>query len=145
MTWLRWAAALHGYLAVLAVAALLHPAIVLRNGRVLSRSTRWSVAASTLLVAGTYGAGLLLYGGYREHVKRALFTQSLRAGLLFETKEHLALVALCFALGGCLAALAAPSRSVAIRRTAALLYALSAMTTLLLVILGTYVSAIRGF
>lgn len=145
MIWLRWAAALHGYLAVLAVAALLHPAIVLRSGRVLSRSNRWSVVASTALVVATFSAGLSIYGGYRDHVKRALFTQSFRAGLLFETKEHLAVVALCFALGACLAALAAPAGSVAVRRTAALLYALSAMTTLLLVMIGTYASAVRGF
>ena len=145
MTWLRWAAALHGYLGVLAVAALLHPAIVLRRGRVLSRSNRWSVVASTALVVGTYTAGLALYGGYRELVKRALFTQSFRAGLLFETKEHLAVVALCFAVGGCVAALAAPSGSAATRRTAALLFAVSAMTTLLLVFIGTHVGSVRSF
>jgi len=145
MTLLRVLAAVHGYLAVLAAAALLHPAILLRAGKPPSRRARWAMLAATALSVATYGGGLLIYGSYRRLVKRALFSANLRAGLGFETKEHLAVLVVSLALGACFAVLVAPKSSVALRKTAALFFALAAATALVLVGLGTWVSSMRSF
>lgn len=143
--WLRWLATFHGYLGVLAVAALLHPAILLREGRVPSRRARLSILGATGLAVATFGAGIAIYGSYRRLVKRALFSDSVRAGLTFETKEHLAVVVVSLAVGACVAALVAPRASSTLRKASALFFACSAATALLLVVLGAYVSSVRGF
>jgi hypothetical protein len=137
--------AIHGYLGVLAAVALLHPAILLRRGSPLSRGGRWSVVLTSVVTVLGFSLGILLYPSYREIVKRPLFTESFRAGLLFETKEHLAVMVVSLTIGATVAALLAPREARSIRRTAALLFAFAAFACLATASLGTYVSAIRSF
>jgi hypothetical protein len=95
----------HGHLAWLAVVALLHPAILLRNP---SRRARLAVAVTTLLVVMTSLLGFCIYPEYRSRIKRDIFIEAPRLGWLFERKEHLAVGALTFALVGCAAHLSLP-------------------------------------
>ena len=145
MTLWRLLASLHGYAGVLAVAALIHPALLLRSGKPLSRRARLAMVLATLFGVLAFGTGISIYGAYREHVKRGLFADSVRAGLLFETKEHLAVLVVSFATGACLAALLAPPSAGASRRLASSFYAIAALVAAVVVALGTYVSGIRGF
>lgn len=136
---------IHGHLGVLAAAALLHPAILLRDGRPLSRGIRWSLGLTSAVTAGAFGLGLTIYEPYRAQVKRPLFVESPDAGWLFETKEHLAYVVLALTVGATVCALAAPRRRRALRRLAALLFAAASAVCLAVVGLGTYLAAVRGF
>jgi hypothetical protein len=137
--------AIHGHAGVLAAVALLHPAILLRRGKPLTRANRWSLALACLLALAAFASGIFLYGPYREQVRHPLFADSLRAGFAFETKEHLALFVVSLAVGATLAAFAAPREAVTIRRTAALLFALASLLCLAVSGLGTFVQAVRGF
>ena len=145
MMYMRVLQSIHGHLGMLAAAALIHPAIVLRRGKPLSYRGRWAVSLSTGFTVLAYSAGIAIYADYRNLVKRALFHENLHAGMLFETKEHLALSVVCLALGGLVAALAAPRRATALRRSAAVIYALAAALCLLTGALGVYVTSVHGF
>ena len=144
MLW-RWLSTIHGFAGLLAVAALIHPALLLRTGKAPGRRARLAMVLATLFAVAAFGTGISIYGAYRQHVKRALFTDSVRAGLLFEAKEHLAVLVVSFATGACLAVLLAPRSASASRRVASLLYAIAALVALGVVALGTYVSGVRGF
>ncbi|MBX3251220.1 MAG: hypothetical protein KF901_28845 [Myxococcales bacterium] len=135
----------HGLFGVLAVAALLHPAILLREGVPLSRGARWSVGLTGAVTAAAFGLGVGIYEAYREHVKRGLFQYDRAAGLLFETKEHLAWAVVVLALGGAAAGLLAPPRDRRLRQLAALSFAGAAALCVVVVALGVYVSSLRGF
>lgn len=136
---------IHGHLGVLAAAALLHPAILMRRGAPLSRGARWSISLTAIVTTLGFSLGVLLYGSYREQVKRALFSESIRAGLLFETKEHLAIAVVALTLGAAAAALGAPRDAREIRKTAALLFAFAALACIATASLGSYVTAVRSF
>jgi hypothetical protein len=137
--------AIHGHLGVLAAAALVHPAILLRKGKPLTRANRWSLGLAAGFTLAAFSSGLWLYGPYRDLVRRPLFAESVPAGFAFETKEHLALFALSLAAGAALAALSAPRNAPAIRRAAALFFALASLITVMAAALGTFVQAVRGF
>ena len=145
MTVLRILESIHGHLGVLAAVALLHPAILLRNGRALSRGLWWSVVLTTGLVVAAFATGLFIYEDYRAEVKRPLFLQNPTVGYLFETKEHVAWAVICLALGAGVAALVAPRSARGARRAAALVYAVAAILSLVTAGLGTYVAAVAGF
>mgnify|MGYP001764966587 CR=1 FL=1 len=113
----------HGHAGILAVALLVHPAIVLWRGVPLSRGARWASALALGATALAFSLGLRIYGPYREQVKRELFTRSTEAGWLFETKEHLAYIALAMALGATALALLAPPGRSPLRRAAARMFA----------------------
>ena len=88
----------------LAVAALLHPAILLKNPR---RRARLSVLLATAFVVGTAALGAFIYPDYRARLKQHIFLEAPRIGWMFERKEHLAVGVLAFALVGCVAHLGA--------------------------------------
>ncbi len=90
----------HGHLGWLAVAALLHPAILLRDAR---RRARLSVALAASLVVVTAGLGAAIYPDYRARLKQHIFIEAPTIGWLFERKEHLAVGVVAFALAGCAA------------------------------------------
>jgi hypothetical protein len=136
---------IHGHLAVLAAAALLHPAILLRDGRPLSRGLRWSLGLTAAVTAAAFALGVGLYEDYRALVKRPMFIEDVQAGLLFETKEHLAYAVLVLTLGACTTALTAPAREARLRRLAAALFAAASLACLVTVALGTYVASVRSF
>jgi hypothetical protein len=90
----------HGHLGWLTVAALLHPAIILRRP---ARRARLSVALATAFALVTASLGGALYPEYRARLKQALFLERPDLGWWFERKEHLAVGALGLALAGCVA------------------------------------------
>jgi hypothetical protein len=96
---------IHGHLGWLAVAALVHPAIVLRNPK---RRARLSVGLTTLMVAATWGLGAYVYPEYRARIKQHIFIELPKLGWMFERKEHLAVGVGVFTLVGCIAHLAGP-------------------------------------
>jgi hypothetical protein len=145
MTWIRVLETVHGHFGVLAAVALLHPAIVLRRGRPLSRGGVWSIVLTTTVTVAAFATGVTIYGDYREFVKPELFAQDRAAGLLFESKEHVAFVVVTLAVAAGVASLVAPRRSPEIRRAAAWFYAAAAELCLSTVALGTWVAAVRGF
>ena len=140
----RLLALVHGQLAVLAVAALLHPALLLRRGRPLSARARWACGAAMALMLAAFATGLWLYEPYRALVRRPLFALSPAAGFAFETKEHLAVVATALALGAVGAALLAPREATALRRVAALACGVTVALALIVTVLGTSLAAFRG-
>jgi uncharacterized BrkB/YihY/UPF0761 family membrane protein len=144
MLW-RILESLHGHFAVLAAAALLHPAILMRKGAPLSRGGRWSVALTALSVALAFGSGLTIYKAYVAQVRVPLFLRNDRAGLLFETKEHLAFAVVTIALGAAACAWWAPSEARELRRAAAVAFAAAAALCIATAILGTYVAGVHGF
>jgi hypothetical protein len=100
---LRWLQHVHGHLSWLGVAALLHPAIVLRSP---TRRARLSAALSAAFVAATAVTGVAIYPAYRERIRGSIFLEAPRLGWMFERKEHLAVGAVALAAAGCLAHLA---------------------------------------
>jgi len=145
MTWLRILESVHGHLGVLAAIALIHPAILLRKGRPLSRGMRWSVGLTTMMVALAFGMGLFIYEDYREIVKPVLVLEHYDVGLLFETKEHFAWGVLTSTLGATGAAWVAPRDAKRLRQIAAAFYAVAAVLCLATVALGTYIASVQSF
>lgn len=92
----------HGHVAVLGLAVLLHPVIQLRTRRGLSRWTRFTADLGALLTAAPFALGWALYPAYRSHVKPSLWMGRLPVALAFESKEHLALLSVAFAVSGAL-------------------------------------------
>ncbi|GAB4215187.1 MAG: hypothetical protein OHK0013_40530 [Sandaracinaceae bacterium] len=142
---LRLLESVHGHLGVLAAVALLHPAILLWRGRPATRGVRLSIVLTTLLVTAAYAAGIAIYGDYRAIVKRPLFREDVAAGLLFETKEHLAFLALVLTWGAMWPSLAKGPEGEAQRRMAARLWAGAAIACWLVGAMGTWVQRVRGF
>ena len=91
---------LHGHLALLGLALLLHPVIGLRRARGVTRRALWSGASGTAMTVLTQLSGCLIYPAYREQLRAALYQQHRSLGLAFEVKEHLAWYATCAALAG---------------------------------------------
>jgi hypothetical protein len=89
---------IHGHFGVLAAAALVHPALLLRTRR-RALGASWGAAA---LAAVAFGGGLFLYPDYRKAVRRALFTEHPSLGWAFERKEHLAVAVVLLAIAGAL-------------------------------------------
>ncbi|GAC1351187.1 MAG: hypothetical protein NVS3B20_03800 [Polyangiales bacterium] len=138
---------IHGHLGWLAVAALLHPAILLRNPK---RRAHLSVlfATVTAMVAGTLGASI--YPAYRAHLKRQIFTDAPSIGWLFERKEHLAVGALGFALVGGIAYFASRSMGkhlsrMMMARLAHRAFIVAAVLSLAVAMIGVIVASFRSF
>lgn len=94
----------HGHLGWLSAAALLHPAIILRNPK---RRAWLSASLATALVTVSGVLGGLLYPEYRSSLRQELFVRAPTVGWLFERKEHLAVGVIGFAWIGCIAHLTA--------------------------------------
>jgi hypothetical protein len=139
------AEAIHGHVGILAMAALFHPALILWSGKPLSRNGKYALAASLTLVTLAFVLGLYIYPAYREQVKPELFATDVRAGLLFETKEHLAWIALVGALGAGITGLVAPPKAAATRRLAARVFLGAAIACTLAACLGTWIASVRTF
>lgn len=142
---LRFATSVHGHVGALAAIALLHPAILLWNGRPATRGVRWTIGLSTGLLGLAYSMGIWLYGDYRAQVKRPLFRIDAAAGYLFETKEHLAFVAVALAIGAILPSLLEGPDNADLRRLAARLWAGAALSCCAVGALGTWVESVHGF
>ncbi len=134
----------HGHLGWLCVAALAHPALVLRDP---ARRARLSALLSTLFTALTFALGAGIYGPFsRDGARHALYVASQRHGLLFERKEHLAVGVLALAVAGCLTHLFAYDRARPARaRFAHRAFACSAGLALVVATLGTLVAAFKSW
>ena len=132
---------IHGHIGVLAMVALFHPALLLWSGRPLSRNAKIALLASLALVAVAFVLGLTIYPDYRLEVRPDLMRTNVRAGVLFETKEHLAWVALIGALGAGIAGLVAPPKAVALRRIAGRVFLGAAIACTLAACLGVWIAS----
>lgn len=137
----------HGHLGWLSVAALLHPALLLRNPR---RRARLAVSLATLAVVGTSLLGATIYPEYRSRIKQHLFIEVPRLAWMFERKEHLAVGAVTLALVGCVAHLSLPwyeadatKRSVA--RLSHRAFVTSFVLALIVAVLGVTVASYESF
>jgi len=136
---------LHGHLAVLATAALVHPALSLRNPR---RRAVLSCSLATLLawIAGVLGA--VVYPDYRRLLKRAIYVGDFRTGQLFERKEHLAFAALGLSLAGLVLHLSAGGADEASRsraRAAHWAYVAAAALAIAVAVMGVRVAIVKTF
>lgn len=146
LAWLRILEHIHGHAGWLTVAALLHPAIVLRNPK---RRARLSVALATLFSVTTGALGASIYPHYRLRLKQAIFIHAPTLGWCFERKEHLAVGAIGFALVGCVAHLSAASFEddlrAALARGAHRAYVIAFALSLVLAVLGVAVATYSTF
>ncbi len=95
-------ARVHGQLATLGLAVLLHPVVTLRFRRRATPWTRLTADLGALLLLVPSALGWMMYGTYRARVKPSLWLGHPSAVLRFETKEHLAAMSLALAIGGAL-------------------------------------------
>lgn len=137
----------HGHLGWLAVAALVHPAIVLRNPK---RRARLSVVLTTIMVALTWGLGAWIYPEYRARIKQHIFIELPKLGWMFERKEHLAVGVGVFTLVGCIAHLSAPqfedeSTRVTIAKLAHRSFVVACVLAAIVGVLGVSVASYKSF
>ncbi len=129
---------IHGHFGVLAAAALVHPALLLRTRR-RANGASWGAAA---LAAVAFGGGLFIYPDYRKTVRRALFVAHPALGWAFERKEHLAVAVVTLAVAGAL--LQSGPRDVSearVRVAAQRAFAAAALLAWVVVALGVAVAA----
>lgn len=139
-------ASIHGYLAAFAVALCLHPWFALRKARRPSRATRLSGYLASAGVVITNVMGWVIYPAYREVVKLDLYRHARPAGVLFEVKEHLAWFAFALAIAGAVMMAAATGpRGVTLRRPIRTIYALVFLLSLVVGVLGVWISSVNGF
>jgi energy-converting hydrogenase Eha subunit E len=138
---------IHGHLGWLSVAALLHPAILLRNTK---RRARLSVSLATGFVVVTALLGAYIYPMYRDRIKQHLFIEVPKIGWMFERKEHLAVGAVAFALVGCVSHLTLPlvgdeqlERTMA--RLAHRAFVVAFTLALIVAVLGVTVASYKSF
>jgi hypothetical protein len=137
----------HGHLGWLAVAALAHPALILRKPR---RRAPLAAVASTSVALAAGLLGVLVYPDYRARLKQSIFIHTPAMGWNFERKEHLAVFALGFALVGCIAhlassALAEETVRVLFSRAAHSAYVAAFVFALAAAVLGVAVATTRTF
>jgi len=136
----------HGHLGWLSVAALLHPAILLRNRR---RRAKLAVLLATSLVTVTALLGATIYPEYRARLKQSIFVEAPAVGWMFERKEHLAVGGVVFALVGCAAYLALPMFEDAARVTVARLahraFVIAFLLSAVVAVLGVAVASYKSF
>ena len=131
---------IHGHIAVLGLAVLLHPVLTLRRP-VITRGTRWSLGLAAALVTTSTALGWWLYPDYRRGVKPGLVRENLAWAMAFETKEHLALFCLALTLSGT-GALLFGSRTPATRRLARVALGLAFLCGATTAALGVGVAAV---
>jgi hypothetical protein len=139
---------LHGHIGVLAAAALIHPALMLRRRR-RSGAVVVVASAATALVTMVGALGGLLYPGYRQLVKPALFARWPAVGWAFERKEHLGVATILLAWAGLAALLAEPrpdaGGSVPPVRAARVAYVAAAISATITATLGVWAAAHATF
>jgi hypothetical protein len=137
---------IHGHIAWLAVAALVHPAILLRHTR---RRAHMAVGFAVALVTCASALGIALYPAYRAALRQPIFARSATVGYLFERKEHLAFGVLILSWTGAVTYAAAAFAEVAVReplrRAAHWAFTAAAVLAAVTAALGTAVAAFQSF
>jgi hypothetical protein len=90
----------HGHLALLGLAVLVHPLLSLGHRQGLRRGTFLTVVAGLGLLVPAFALGLGLYPTWRTQVKPLLVDRAPWVAQAFELKEHLAWFALILAVSG---------------------------------------------
>jgi hypothetical protein len=144
---LRVAEHIHGHMGWLSAAALLHPAVLLKDPR---RRARLAVSLTTGFVTASGFLGAWIYPEYRARLKQQIFIHTPTIGWLFERKEHLAVGAVGFAWLGCVAHLSARSfEGAAQQRTIAVMahraYVISFVLCVAVACLGVTVATASTF
>lgn len=143
---LRLIERLHGHIGWLAVAAVLHPALLLRNPK---RNAALSVGLATCLISIAGAIGAYVYPLYRMKLKQDIFIHSQTIGWMFERKEHLAVGAIGFAWVGCVAYFSKAhfdqASRPALARAAWLAFATSFAMSASVALIGTIVASYRSF
>jgi hypothetical protein len=137
---------LHGHLGWLAVLALAHPAVLLRNHR---RRAHLSVVLAVGVSTLAAGLGVSIYGPYRERLRQPIFASARSLGYLFERKEHLAFAAVLLGWVGAATYFGAlPAASDVrgpLRLAAHWAFVVSTACALIAAALGTVVATYRTF
>lgn len=97
-----WLVSIHGHLAVLGLAVLLHPVITLRRRNSVSKYVLLTADLGVLLLLMPTVLGWSIYPIYRRAIKPWLWLEAPGAVLRFESKEHLAAMAVALAMAGAL-------------------------------------------
>lgn len=137
---------LHGHLALLTIALLLHPTITLRGNRLLRPGTRLSCYLGSAGAVLTSALGWIIYPAYRRELKGTIYGMSSGLGDLFEIKEHLAWYSLL--LGAAAAVLTMQSKGPAVgplTRPLRLIFLLTACLMIVAAVVGIYLATLRGF
>lgn len=137
---------IHGHLALLTIALLLHPAFTLRGARLRSGPTRLSCYLGSLGALLTNALGWFIYPAYRVELKASIYALGKGLGDLFEVKEHLAWYSLLLALAGAAVTLQAKAGSVRVLTpTVRLIYLIAACLMIVAAVIGVYLTTLRGF
>ncbi len=143
---IRVAAHIHGHAGWLAAAALVHPAILLRDPR---RRAHLSVGLATGLATVAAALGAFIYPAYSAGLRHSIFVGAPQIGWLFERKEHLAFGAIVLVWTGALAYVAAEQGKgdlrAALRTIAFRAFALATGLVVVVATLGTMVAVYKGF
>jgi hypothetical protein len=131
----------------MAAAALLHPAIVLRNRK---RRAHLAVGLSVGFVTLVGAMGAWIYEPYRDRLKQSIFLHAPNIGFLFERKEHLAFGSIGLAWAGAIAYVVATRMSddktrTTLRTVAFHAFAYSAALAIGTAVLGTIVATYKTF
>ncbi|MEQ1508107.1 MAG: hypothetical protein ABMB14_38110 [Myxococcota bacterium] len=97
-----WLTHVHGHIAVLGLAVLLHPVITLRRRTGVSKNMLLSADLGAMLLTTAFAIGWFVYPVYRKSVKPPLWLGHPEVVLRFESKEHLAAMAVALAIAGAL-------------------------------------------
>jgi hypothetical protein len=136
----------HGHLAMLAVAACLHPPIALRSSRRTSRAARISGYAASGLLIGSVAIGWFIYPEFRATIRARLYETNPLLGHAFEVKEHLGTYAIVLAaVGGVLMWLSRQSSSEALVPTIRRTYLAAAVLAGTAAAIGVTVASVIGF
>jgi hypothetical protein len=111
---------LHGHVALLGLALLLHPVVALIRRPGVGRWTARTAWMGAALLTSTFAVGLWMYLDWRRHIKPGLVHAGDVAWVQFEVKEHLAALCVALAIGGA-AVVQVAGRDPALRRTAIVL------------------------
>jgi hypothetical protein len=142
--WIRTLQHIHGHLAILSCAALLHPAFF----GISPRGRRLAVTASVMLTV-TFVLGGIIYPDYTEQVRKSVYQSSYALGLLFERKEHIALGAVCTSWLGTLQALYSAkvanhqSLFAQVNKRVRILFTVSAALTVFVSVCGIIVTCVK--
>lgn len=91
---------IHGHLALLGIAACLHPPIVLRKARRPNWATRMSGYAGSFLLSVSIACGWFIYPEYRLQIRQHLYATNRALAVSFEVKEHVGTFALFLVIAG---------------------------------------------
>ena len=143
---LRLLERIHGHLGWLAVGALIHPAILLRNPK---RRAPLAILLTALAVTAAGALGAWIYPDYRVLVKPLLFQDAPAVGWWFERKEHLAVGAISLTWIGALAHLGQPrcppEQRPALARIAHRASLIALLLAAAVAAIGTAVASYRSF